>query len=38
MGRLEHDGNPEWLEMGPNTVGDFGRETFLNLEAACIAV
>ena len=38
MRRLEHDGHPEWLEMGPNTVGDFGCETFLNLEATGVAV
>ena len=38
MSRLEHDGHPEWLEMGPNAVGDFGRETFLNLEATGVAV
>jgi len=38
VSRLEHDRHPEWLEMGPNAVGDFGRETFLNLEATGVAV
>ena len=38
MSRLEHDGHPERLEMRPNTVGDLGRETFLNLEATGVTV
>ncbi len=38
MSRLEYDGHTEWLEMGPNTVSDLGRETFLNLEAASVTV
>jgi hypothetical protein len=38
MSRVEHDGHPKWLEMGPNTVGDFGGETFLNLEATGVSV
>jgi hypothetical protein len=36
--RFEHDSHPELLEMSPNTVSDFGRETFLNLKTTSVAL